>query len=597
MVEALSDGSIPDEAVEQILKRSDGVPLYVEELTKNLVEAGDTTAASVPESLQDSLTARLDRLSAAREVAQVASLLGSEFRYRLLAAVAPIEEAALRDGLRRLVDADLMFQRGAPPDATFTFKHTLIQDTAAASLLKRRRRELHEGIALVLEEQFPAEVERSPEELARHFDAAQRPEQAIVHYQRAGERAAERSANEEAIGHLTRAIELLRTLPETRERNRQELGLQLALGSALMPARGYGALEAERAYGRARELCGEIGEPPELFRAFIGLSMFYFHRGQTRISTDLAERALALAERAGEAPLLLAAHTRLGINLIYMGEQTRALDHFEQAIRVHDPAEHRSLVYAWGQDWGVIARGFAASALRALGYPDRARRMSLQAIEMARAGDPNVLALALSEAAADHCLLGELERALAFADEAITVARKRGLPFVAMMAGILRARALGGARGVEELEELVARLEALGAGQMKANALFFLVAAEFEFGRMEEARAALERAFACAGGVLDSELHLLKGEILLRQDARAHAEDAERCFRRALEIARGQKAKSYELRAATSLARLLRDQEQRDDARALLAPVYNWFTEGFDTQDLKDAKALLDELA
>ena len=264
MVEALSDGSIPDEAVEQILKRSDGMPLYVEELTRNLVEAGGPRPRrAVPESLQDSLTARLDRLSAAREVAQLASLLGKEFPYRLLAAVAPIEEAALRDGLRRLVDADLMFQRGAPPDATFTFKHTLIQDTAAASLLKSRRRELHEGIALVLEEQFPAEVERRPEELARHFDAAQLPDRGDRPLPAGGREGS--GAIGERGGHWPSHESDRVAWDATRDARAKPAGARAPDGDRGAPERRQGMASdpaCEGAYERARVLASEIGEEP-----------------------------------------------------------------------------------------------------------------------------------------------------------------------------------------------------------------------------------------------------------------------------------------------------------------------------------------------
>jgi TOMM system kinase/cyclase fusion protein len=603
LVTAAISGEAPSDAlVDRIAARSDGVPLFAEELTKGVVELGHDLAGSlsgleIPETLQDSLMARLDRLGEAKHVAQLGAALGREFPYALLESVAPVKEIELRAGLGRLVEAELLYQRGLPPKATYTFKHALMQDTAYQSLLESQRKELHGRIANALETRFPERVAREPEVIGHHCSQAGHTARAIGHYQRAGERATQRFAHAEAAGLLRRATELLRMLPETPERNHQELQLQLALGGALMPARGFIALEVERAYERARELCAEIGQTPELFQAFIGLSLFYYHRGELRTSTDLAERALALAERAGEGPLLLAAHTRLGINLYTMGEPTRALDHFEQAIRVHDPEEHRSLLYARGQDWGVIARAFGANVLRSLGYPDRARRMGLQAIEMARAGDPIVLAIALTQAAADHYWLGEHERALERADEAIAIARKRGLPFAAMMAGIIRAPALGGVRGREELEVLMAQLEASGARFQQAYALLYLVRAEFELGRMEEARAALEGAFDGVLGAWASELHRLKGAILLRRDAHAHAEEAERSLRRALEVAREQEARSDELRAATSLARLLRDRGRSDEARALLQPVYDWFTEGFDTADLKDAKALLEELA
>jgi class 3 adenylate cyclase/predicted ATPase len=605
MVEALSDGSIPDEAVEQILKRSDGMPLYVEELTRNLVEAGDAAATSVPESLQDSLTARLDRLSAAREVAQVASLLGKEFPYRLLAAVAPNEEAALRDGLRRLVAADLMFQRGAPPDATFTFKHTLIQDTAAASLLKSRRHELHEGIAQVLEEQFPDEVERRPEELARHFDAAQLPDAAIAHYQRAGERAAERSANEEAIGHLTRAIELLGTLPETRERNRQELGLQMAIAAPLSAARGWADPECEGAYERARVLASEIGEGPELARVLVGLAASFYTKGDPATSSELAKQALKAAERGGNAFDLLSAHTVVGVPLYFQGEFSRALHHSEQAIGLYDFKEHAPLAHTVGMDRGVLTRGYAAWCQFALGYPDRGLATSQEAVALARRVEhPLSLATALSMAAIVHWQHRERDLTLERADETIALAEEFGLPLYLGMGrafrGWARADSQESGEAVAEIQQGLAELARIGTGFGAPALLALLAEGCWRVGRHDDALGALglgvARAQEQGQHFFDAELHRLRAEILLDQDGAA-LEEAQTLLRRALEIARGQEAKRSELRAATSLARLLRDQGQRDDARALLAPVYNWFTEGFDTQDLKDAKALLDELA
>jgi predicted ATPase len=605
MVEALSDGSIPREAVEQILKRSDGMPLYVEELTRNLVEAGDATTASVPESLQDSLTARLDRLSAAREVAQVASLLGREFPYRLLAAVAPIEEAALRNGLRRLVAADLMFQRGSPPDATFTFKHTLIQDTAAASLLKSRRRELHEGIAQVLEEQFPAEVERRPEELARHFDAAQLPDQAIAHYQRAGERAAERSANEEAIGHLTRAIELLRTLPETRERNQRELGLQIAIAVPLSAAKGWADPECEGAYERARVLASEIGEGPELTRVLVGLAVSFYMKGDLATSSELAKQALEAAERGGSAFDLGSAHGAVGRPLYYQGEFSRALHHFEQVIGLYDFKEHAPLAHTVGIDRGVVTRSSAAQCQFALGYPDRGLATSQEAVALARRVEhPFSLASALGIEGVVHWMRRERDLTRERADETIALAEEFGFPLFLGMGrafrGWARADSQESSEAVAEIQQALAELARSGTGLAAPGVLALLAEGFWRVGRHDDALGALglgvARAQEQGQHYYDAELHRLRAEILLDRDGGA-LEEAQTLLRRSLEIARGQEAKSWELRAATTLARLLRDQEQRDDARALLAPVYNWFTEGFDTQDLKDAKALLDELA
>jgi tetratricopeptide (TPR) repeat protein len=597
---AISGQTLPEHVADRIALRSDGIPLFVEELSKGLVEVGDTDSISeheIPETLQDSLMARLDRLGEAKEVAQLGATLGREFSYRLLEAVAPVKETQLREGLGRLVEAELLYQRGLPPKASYTFKHALVQDTAYQSLLESQRSELHGRIAEALEKQFPERVSREPEFLARHCEEAGRTAQAVGHYQRAAQRATLRWAQDEAIGHLHKAIELLGTLPESIERNQHELQLQVALGPSLIATKGYGDSEVERVYGRARELCQQVGERPELVRVVIGLSMFYHNRGDLRIATDLAEQAVALAEQAGEAYPVVAAHTRLGITLYTLGEVSRAHEHFEQAIDLYDPVEHRSLASVWGNDWGIFAQGFATLTLFWLGHLDQARRMAREMIELAREGDPFSLAFALGWASQLHGWLRERDRVREPAEEALAIARERGFPFVLAWATVFRGVAIGGSQGLEEIQRGLALVVAARATVYLPSWSLHLAELYRELGRTEDALAALDAVFASRGQIRlsDSTLHRLRGEVLLQRGARALGE-AERCFRRALEIARTQEAKFPELQAATSLARLLCGQNRRDEARALLQPVYDWFTEGFDTADLKDAKALLDEL-
>jgi len=478
-----------------------------------------------------------------------------------------------------------------PPKATYTFKHALVQDTAYQSLLDSQRKELHGRIADALEARFPERVTRAPEEIAHHCEQAGRTAQAIGHYQRSGERAMERSAQAEAIDHLHQALALLGTLPETPERNQQEVQLQLALGAPLIVAKGYSDPETERVHERARELCQAVGEGPELLRALIGLSVFHFIRGRLVIAAELAEEALALAVKRDESYLLVVAHTRLGINLFIQGELTRGHEHLEQAVDLHDPAEHRPLASVWGQDWGIVARNHLTWTLWQRGYPERALRLSCETVVLAREGDPFSLAFALHCAGYLADWLGDCERVLEYADEGIAISRERGFPYFLATAMCMRSVALGGSRGLEELQQNRA-----GGEADPPFVDLYLARINLELGRTADALAALDARFArpSEAHFLDVELHRMRGEILLQRRA---AGEAESCFRRALEVAREQKAKSYELRAATSLARLLRDQGRRDEARVLLAPVYDWFTEGFDTDDLKDAKVLLEELA
>jgi tetratricopeptide (TPR) repeat protein len=362
---------MPDALIDRLAKRSDGIPLFVEELAKGAMDS--PSERTIPETLRDSLMARLDGLGEAKQVAQLGAALGREFPYGLLEAVAPVQAGVLQEGLARLVEAELVYQRGLPPAAVYTFKHALVQDTAYESLLENQRRELHGRIADALEQRFAERVVREPERLAHHCEQAGRVEEAIAHYERAAENATRRFAQAEAIAHLHAAIALLGALAATPERQQKEMQLQIALGSSLFSARGGGDPEAERAYERARELCAEAGESPALLRVLIGLSLFRFSRGELALARELAEQALAHAEQAGETYPRLVAHARLGISLMYLSELTRSCEHLERAAALYDPAEHRALAAAWGQDWGTTARSFLAVVLATVGRLDRAQ--------------------------------------------------------------------------------------------------------------------------------------------------------------------------------------------------------------------------------
>ncbi len=590
-----ADAKLPESIVAQIAGRSDGVPLFVEELAKGVVELGHSDARKIPETLQDSLMARLDRLGDAKPVAQHAAAIGREFDCALLAAVAPLKAPDLREGLERLVEAELVYQRGVPPKASYTFKHALVQETAYQSLLESQRRELHGRIADALEQRFPERGDRHIEEIARHNEEAGRTEQAIGSHQQAASRAMQTFGAAEAISHLERALELLHTLPENRNRNQQELQLQLALTAPLGAAKGYAHPEVERVHARARELCQAADDAPELFRAVLGLAAFYTVRGRLRTATDLGEQALHLAERVDAVPDLLVAHDWLGITLQLRGEFALSLKHHEEASRLYEPSKHRSLAYVWGHDPGIHARCFAASTSAYLGHPDRARRMSRETVELARQGDPYSLAIALAYSADLYRLLHDRARVPEAADEAIELARERGFPYPLALASFSRGWSIGGSQWLGEVQRAVAWFQ--GVGWVTPAIYQPLAEAHRCLGRTEDALAALETALALSeendSRYLDAALHRLRGEVFLQRD---EVQEAERCFRQALEIAQEQSTKLFELRAAASLARLLRDRGGRDEARALLQPAYDWFTEGFDTTDLKDAKELLGQL-
>ncbi len=585
LVAAAAGAALPGEVVDRLAARSDGIPLFVEELAKGVLESGrDLTASGleIPETLQDSLMGRLDRLGEAKQVAQVAAVIGRDFPYPRLEAIAPTQELALREGLGRLVEVELVYQRGLPPKATYTFKHALVQDTAYQSLLESQRRELHGRIADALEQHFPERVAREPEGIARHCETAGRTAEAIRHYQRAGERASQASANEEAIGQLRRALVLLGTLPETRERDRQELALQMAITGPLSLVRGWAHAECEGTSDRARALASRIGEGPERARVLVGLALSLVTKGEVAAAFELATQALEAAEHAGGTLELVWAHSVAGVLLFVQGEFAQSLHHLEQAIGLYDFEAHAPHARTLGNDRGVHSHAWAAMCHVHLGYPDRA----------------------LVWAADTHWHRLEPGLAEERADEAIALGEKLGFPLYLAMAratrGWARAAAKGDGEAVAEIQQAIAETGPIGARAAIPGFLMRLADACWKVGRHDDALRALGQVLGLAQetGMRDdaAELHRLRAEILLDQEG-GKREEAEDLLRRALEITREQGVKWFELRAATSLARLLRDQGRRDEARALLRPVYQWFTEGFDTADLKDTTALLEELA
>jgi predicted ATPase len=605
MIASLAGTELPAATLDALVTRADGVPLYVEELTKAMAESGAARGVeAIPASLADSLMARLDRLSAAKEVAQRASVLGREFGYPLLSAMAGMDEAALRHGLGCLVDAEILFVRGEPPAATYTFKHALIQETAYQSLLKRTRQQLHARAAQVLEERFPERIATEPEVVARHYEQAGLIAQAIAHYQRAGERATQRSANEEAIGHLRRALALVVALPETRERHQMEFDLQTAIGVPLTAARGWSHPENAQAYARARELTSQIGDSPALPRVLAGMAAAYSIQAELATATEVAQQALAAAKRTGDACDNLSAHYQIGQPLFYQGDIVRALHHFEHSMSLYNPSVHGSLGYTFGLDSGVLAHAYAAWCHVHLGHFDRAVAVAEEAVDLAqRVQHPLSLATALFLDGLVHLERGELDGMQRRATEVVDLAEQLGFPFWMGLGKWLRGfsgvESGEGEAGVAEMQQGVVDLAQIGSGVGAPAILAKLAEGLRKVGRHDDALGTIGLGLAQAEQqgqhYYDADLYRLRAELLLDTSGNA-VDEAEALFGQALEIARQQEAKMFELRAATSLARLWQRHGKRDDARALLAPAYAWFTEGFDTRDLIDAKALLEEL-
>jgi predicted ATPase/class 3 adenylate cyclase len=611
------DKPLPAEVLAQVVARTDGVPLFVEELLKMVLEsglvrdeedryalAGPLPPLAIPTTLHDSLMARLDRLSTARAVAQLGAVLGREFAYELIQAVTMMDEATLQRGLAQLVDAELLYQRGQPPQAQYVFKHALIQETAYQSLLKSTRQQYHQQIAQVLAVQFPDIVETQPELLAQHYTEAGLAAQAILYWQRAGQQAMQRSANLEAINHLTKGLELLETLPDTPERTQQELTLHTALSVPLMATKGAAAPEVERTYARARELCQQVGETPQLFPVLYGQWLFYLVRAQLQTARQLSEQLLILAQRAQDTTLLLEAHRALGTSLFYLGELAPARTHLEQAMTLYDPQQHRSLAFHAGQDPGVVCRGFAAWALGLLGYPDQALQRSDDTRVLAQErAHPFTLAYALDFATRIHQLRREGQLTHQWAEALLTLSREQGFTQRLATGTILWGWALAAqgqtAEGIAQMRQGLAAFRATGAELARPYYLALLAEAYEEAGQAEEGLTALAEALAAAHTTgerfCEAELARLTGESLLAQSAEHHAA-VETWFQQALDIARRQQAKSLELRTAMSLSRLWQRQGKCKEAHDLLAPIFGWFTEGFDTVDLQEAQALLEEL-
>ncbi|MGH8064441.1 MAG: adenylate/guanylate cyclase domain-containing protein [Candidatus Entotheonellia bacterium] len=619
MVQQLTGGKpLPAEVLAQVIAKTDGVPLFIEELVKMILESGlmreeadryvltgPLPPLAIPATLQDSLMARLDRLATARVVAQLGAVLGREFAYELIRAVAPMDEATLQRGLAQLADAELLYQRGRPPQAQYLFKHALIQETAYESLLKSTRQQYHQRSAQVLAARFPEIAETQPELVAQHYTEAGLTEQAIPYWQRAGQQALQRSANPEAVQHLTKGLSLLAMLPETPGRAQQELDLQIALGPALSATKGRAAPEVEQTYARARALCTQVGETPQLFPTLRGLCGFYQYRGALLTARELGEQLYRLAQREAEPMARLEAHAALGPTLFYLGDYAAARTHLEQGIALTDPTAQRALTLRHDVAPGVRCLALAAFTLWCLDSPAQALRRSQEALTLGLAlAHPQSLAFAQHCAAFLHQRRREAPAVQAHADALLTLATAQRFPLYLGWGACWRGWALAmqgqGEAGLAQIHQGMTTLLVTGQTLSHPLCLVLLAEAAGHVSQVEEGLRLLAEAleaFETSGrGDMLTEAYRLQGELLLRH-AVPDATQAEACFQQALAIARRQQAKSWELRAATSLSRLWQRQGKRDEAHQLLAPIYCWFTEGFDTADLQEAKALLDAFA
>ena len=608
------NAALTADIVAEIVERTDGVPLFVEELTKAVLEsaapgdrvagvlgAASLAALSVPATLHASLMARLDRLGpAAKEVAQIGAVLGREFAYELIEPVAQRPENELQAALNQLGDAGLLFCRGIAPHASYLFKHALVQDAAYATLLRGRRQELHARTAAALEQHFADLVERQPELLAHHLTAAGNTGRAVEQWLKAGQHAAARLAYLEAIARLERGLGLLHSLPESPVRSAREIELQLALGLCLFTAKG--AVEAKPAYMRAHELAESSGEPQQRFEALYGVWHTNALSGRIAAAGPLSERLLRMAEREGDDGLRLQARHSGWATWYWAGDPARAREHADAGRLLYDPKKHASHRFVYSaHDPGVCAGFMGALAEWLIGYPETALASIADSLALAeRIAHPFTLSVALTHSSVLYLNRGEPERALRHLDAAEMLAAEQRLSLVCEP-GMLRGAALVGQGAVDDaiarIREGVTAWTQLGRTIYLPYGLAFLAEGLARQGDRAAALVALREGLQIADATgehnWDAELHRLTGTVLLTEN---NLDEGHACLQQAIRIAQAQHAKSLELRAATSLARLWGEQGRRAEARDLLAAVYGWFTEGFDTADLKEAKALLDEL-
>jgi class 3 adenylate cyclase/predicted ATPase len=616
LAEQIAGGkALPNDVSTRIADRTDGVPLFVEELTKSVLESGllreesdryvlDGTLPpfAIPASLHDSLLARLDRLDSLKLVAQIGATIGREFSYRLLRAISRLSDAELETALDRLVASELVFQRGTPPDAVYAFKHALVQDAAYGSLLRGSRRQLHAQIAEALETHFPELMHNQSELLAQHYAEAGLITKSVTCWSEAGHRSVSRSAMAEAAAQFRKALDQLLLLPDNIERQRKELELWSALGAVLNAVKGAAAAETGEAYTRARQLWEQLDSPSEFLQVPFGQSRYHLYRGEFDLAQALAEDLLRISRNRNDSGALILGHFSSGRNLMFAGRLASARSHLEEVLAVYDPVGQPLLVYQAGTHPHVNSKAYLGIVLFCVGFPGEALEQSNSAIaESRKLAHPPSLAASLSLDAMLLSLDGNDALLRERADELTAVATEQSFPYWraqgAAYRGWVKVKAGDVPDGISLLRSGLTAFRSTGA-KMWMTYYTALLARAYEIaGQIEDGLTVSNDALQIVEGTGErwfaAELNRYKGQLLLRQ---GQLEAAEELYRKALSIAEEQGAKLWELRAAASLARLRRKQGRHAEAHDLLAPVYGWFTEDFDRPDLQKAKALLEAL-
>jgi class 3 adenylate cyclase/predicted ATPase len=603
VTDLLRGGSIPADVLDELIAKADGVPLFIEELTSSIAsneQTSQSAALRVPETLHDALMERLDRVAPGHRVAQIAAAIGREFSYDLLSSASQINDNDLGSALSQLEDADIIHRVGISPLVRYQFKHVLLRDAIYNSLLRSKRRQFHADIAATLANEFPAVGEQQPELLAHHYTEAGNDELAMHCWYKAGQRALTNSANAEAIAHFRKALELVSTLGDTPERRKEEIKIQLALGIPLIAVAGYAAEETREAFERARSLCLELQDPPEHFQALYGLWGHSWMGGKNDQAAALANEFLLHSQQRADVDLSMMAHRIMGSTLLTVGEFKSSREHFEKTIALSKAQGQGRLFSLYMVEPQVASLLLASWDLWFLGYPDQALSHVSEALALARhLGQPYSIAFAHYMTSVVRIFRGEPEHALASAEQSLEMSREQRFSLYVLLSTISRGRALGELGRVEEarseIEQGLEQARACGVGFMLPMIRGWLAEVCARSGENETALSILEETLSEIGDVTgrawESELWRQKGEIVLSHDP-AGFREAESCFKGAVETARRQSAKSLELRAATSLARLWQSQGRPDEARDLIAPICTWFTEGADTRDLKRARTV-----
>lgn len=623
ILEKLTGGrSLPEPILTEIIDRCDGVPLYLEETFKAVKEGSvlreeergfvlcqPHSPLAVPSTLQDSLMSRLDRLGRIKEIAQIGAVIGRQFSIDLLAAVSPLDLDSLTDALDQLTEAELIFKPGQSREAVFIFKHALVQEAAYASLLHSKRRQLHARLAAVLEQRYPERADTEPEVMAQHFTGAGMPEKAVIYWQKAGERANERFANAEAIAHLNRGLEALSSLPETAARNQTELQIQLALGMPLLMTKGHNAPEVETAYSRAKDICQKLGPSQNLFSALVGLWRFFLSQARFLEALALGRQAYKIAQQLREPAMLQEAHMMLGSSRFYMGQPAEAHENLEQATSLLEHTSSRAHAAGRATDPGVMCLSWEGWCLWKLGYPQRAVARCENAIALAKYfAHPYGVSFAQFFAAILYHRCRDVERVAERAQECMALSEEQGFHRWLVGSQILNGWALTQmgehTRGLEMTRKGVQAWRR--AGSLGVPHLMSMLAEVYlEIGDPDQAISTLSECIDIAEGSGElryvSEFYRLRGEALIRAaalepEAVSPSERVESDFDSALEIARRQRARMLELRAAVSLGGFWRSTGRADRARQLLTDTTAWFAEGEGGKDLESALALLGAL-